>query len=126
MGDADGLPLCVSKPDYEAQKHRITVVSVLEGSIIVDFKILANQSEHRHTAVELYDALLRQIKSDTSPLSHDKNFGRFARAAAMVEIPFSSLGEDERSDALGVENRRGSYGTGNMCELHSDTKNGKQ
>eukprot|EP00913_Durusdinium_trenchii_P016757 g15751.t1 len=35
--DTDGTPLCIQKEHYETQMHRVKVMTVVEGSIIVDF-----------------------------------------------------------------------------------------
>lgn len=122
--DANGGPLCILEKEFEKQRHRVRVVTVVEGSIIVDFILVANQTASETTAPVLYEALARQLESTASPLCQDAEFGRFARAATVEEVPLSHLSVDERAAALEFEKQRGRYNEGNACELHEDTRNG--
>eukprot|EP00929_Paragymnodinium_shiwhaense_P072203 TRINITY_DN36644_c0_g1_i1.p1 TRINITY_DN36644_c0_g1~~TRINITY_DN36644_c0_g1_i1.p1 ORF type:complete len:724 (-),score=152.83 TRINITY_DN36644_c0_g1_i1:184-2355(-) len=120
--DVDGQPLCIVRSNYDMQKHRIKVVTVEEGSIIVDFYILANQTIDQPTAPQLYDALLKLIESDTSPLVKDPEFGRYAEVASLQEVRYSNLEYQERLAALEFEKLRASYTGNNACLLGMDAR----
>lgn len=122
---SDGEPLCVEKTNYEKQKYRIRVLNVVEGSIVVDFFIVANATSTQTTSRLLWEALARQIEAKlTSPLSHDKYFGRFSKKAIVEENKLSSLTWMEMQTALNFEPKRNSYTKANMCILHKDAKLG--
>jgi len=122
---ADSEPLCVQKTAFEKQKYRIRVLNVVEGSIVVDFFIVANSTDTQITARLLFEALVRQVNAKmTSPVCHDKYFGRFAKAATIEENPLSSLKWNEMATALNFEGRRSFYTPSNMCVLHTDAKEG--
>jgi hypothetical protein len=135
---SDGMPLCLLQASYDRQQGnppevlptrpggdpRIRVVTIREGSIIVDFIIESNVTRDEPTAVFLYEELFRQLSRPNSPIVHDAEFGRFASVATIVEEVFDHLSEDEREGALGREVMRGQYDAGNACELRSDNRNG--
>jgi len=122
--DVDGSPLCILRDDFERQKSRVQVMTVTEGSIIVDFIFVGNQTARDETAPGLFEVIKRQLESSSSPLSQDMEFGRYARAATIEEIPLSHLSVDERQQALAFETKRGVYHNGNACQLYIDTRNG--
>jgi len=121
----DGEPLCVEKTNYEKQKYRIRVLNVVEGSIVVDFFLVANVTSSQTTSRLLFEALVRQIGAKTtSPISHDKYFGRFAKKAVVEENRLSSLKWNEMQAALNFEPKRNAYTNANKCILHTDAKLG--
>eukprot|EP00931_Biecheleriopsis_adriatica_P069880 TRINITY_DN4369_c0_g1_i1.p1 TRINITY_DN4369_c0_g1~~TRINITY_DN4369_c0_g1_i1.p1 ORF type:complete len:676 (-),score=118.72 TRINITY_DN4369_c0_g1_i1:60-2087(-) len=122
----DGNPLCIQKETYTTQRHRVKVMSVVEGSILVDFFVARNQTASESAAPELYNSLIRMLQEDTSPLCQDMHFGKFARAGSVEEIPLSHLSEDELAQAAEFENMRGKYGPDTACELLSDAREGKK
>lgn len=121
----DGEPLCLQRTNYEKQKYRIRVLNVVEGSIVVDFFFVANATASEPTARMLFEALVRQIDAKlTSPICHDRYFGRFATKAVVTENKLSSLKWTEMQAALNFEPKRGHYNPGNMCLLTTDAKLG--
>lgn len=73
----------------------------------------------------LFEALVRQIEAKlTSPICHDKYFGRFAKLASVEENKLSSLKWTEMQAALNFEPKRNFYTVANMCLLHMDAKLG--
>eukprot|EP00927_Polykrikos_kofoidii_P058656 TRINITY_DN5330_c0_g1_i2.p1 TRINITY_DN5330_c0_g1~~TRINITY_DN5330_c0_g1_i2.p1 ORF type:complete len:792 (-),score=117.33 TRINITY_DN5330_c0_g1_i2:78-2453(-) len=118
--DVDGTPLCIVFKSYEMQRRRIRVLTVVEGSIIVDFYILANQTAEQATAPVLFEALAVLLDSPTSPLTMDMEFGRFAQQATVREVPFSNLEYDQLQRVLELEELRGQYGPRNGCQLNVD------
>lgn len=124
--DSDGEPVCVQKTNYEKQKYRIRVLNVVEGSIVVDFFFVANSTAQQTTSRMLFESLVRQIDSKlTSPICHDKYFGRFAKAAIVEENKLSSLKWNEMQTALNFEAKRNAYTDANKCLLHTDGKLGR-
>jgi len=121
----DGEPVCKLPEDYERQRQRIRVVTVLEGSIIVDFIIVKNQTAEEPPSIQLYEGLKTQLESFASPLCQDVEFGRYARIAAVEEVPLSDLDPEERQRAMAFEQTRGKYGELNACELSMDARKGK-
>jgi hypothetical protein len=123
----DGEPLCITKTNFEMQRKRIRVLNVVEGEIAainVDFYIVRNQTHHEQTSRFLYDALKRQLDAKfTSPLCHDKYFGRYAQAATMVETPLALFNADIAAPLL-FEQMRNFYTGSNYCLLHTDAKAG--
>jgi len=115
-------PLCVRRSNFEMQKHRVRVASVVEGSIVVVFYLVKNQTIHDPPAPMLFEALQRQVESETSPLAHDMEFGRFARAATLEEIKLSDLEAAELEEGMRVERVRKSYDETNMCNLQRSAK----
>lgn len=124
--DDDGTPRCKLADNYERQKSRIRVVSVREGSIIVDFVIAANATVDDHSAVFLFDALNRQLSSVESPITQDSEFGIFGRAASMEEIALMNLSPENLEAALIAEQRRNAYGPGRACELYVHSEPGQK
>jgi hypothetical protein len=121
----DGEPLCIEKTNFEKEKYRIRVLNVVEGSIVVDFFIVANVTQRQIPSRQLFKALGRQVEARlTSPLCHDKYFGRFAKAATLEENMLSSLKWEEMQAALNFEPKRNAYTNANMCILHTDAKDG--
>lgn len=121
---SDGQPLCILTEIYQTQRHRVKVMSVVEGSILVDFFVARNQTAEEVPAPSLYDSLKRMLESDTSPLCQDMHFGKFARVAQVEEIPLSHLSEDELAQAAEFEQMRGKYGIDTACLLLSDAREG--
>jgi len=121
----DGEPLCVLKTEYEMQKNRIRVLNVVEGSIVVDFFIVANATASQVTSRMLFEALVRQVerKAD-SPLCNDKYFKRYCRRASVQENHLSSESWEDMQVALNGEAKRNAYTESNMCLLHTDAKLG--
>uniref|UniRef100_A0A7S1QYZ7 Uncharacterized protein n=1 Tax=Alexandrium catenella TaxID=2925 RepID=A0A7S1QYZ7_ALECA len=122
--DADGSPLCILLSEYERQKSRVRVITVTEGSIIVDFIFVGNQTIGDEPAPNLLEVLKRQLASTSSPLAQDMEFGRYAQVATVTEIPLSHLSVTERDAALAFEKKRGAYNNGNACTLRIDSRNG--
>mmetsp|Transcript_53256 Transcript_53256/g.127376 ORF Transcript_53256/g.127376 Transcript_53256/m.127376 type:complete len:640 (-) Transcript_53256:28-1947(-) len=122
--DVDGTPLCIQKENYETQKHRVKVMTVVEGSIIVDFFLARNQTTAELPAPSLFESLLRMLELKTSPLCQDMNFGKFAQVADMQEIPLSLLSEDELQTAAVFELMRNQYGPETACQLLTDAREG--
>jgi len=125
--DADGSPMCKLQADYTRQQevqHRVRVLAVKEGSIIVDFMLYQNQTATDPTSPELFDALHRQLESGASPITQDSEFGKFARAASIEEMPVNALTLAEEERQMSFEEMRGRYNSGNACQLHEDSKNG--
>jgi len=119
---SDGLPLCILKEQYEAQRGRIEVISVVEGSIIVDFYIRANRTAQEVTSPLLFESLERLVTQPNSPLTQDMEFGNYARASTVREVPLAYLEYEERAAALKFENLRSAYSTENACQLSSDAR----
>jgi len=124
--DMDGNPLCKLPEEFERQKRRIRVIAVLEGSIIVDFLIVRNQTASEPVAVDLSKALEAQLGSFASPLCQDVQVGRYARVAEIEEVPLSNLDPEERERAMAFEQMRGQYNDGNACELMADARDGSK
>merc|ERR1719215_536722 len=103
----DGKPLCIVESAYLRQRNRVKVVTVVEGSIIVEFYIQANQTAEDRTPVELLAMLDTMLSSLTSPLCQDMEFGRFASRAEVEEVPLSIMEYNERVEALAFEKLRG-------------------
>jgi hypothetical protein len=120
--DVDGDPLCIVRSNYEMQKRRIKVVTVVEGSIIVDFRIQSNYTTAQPTSAQLFAALEKLLESQTSPLCQDSEFGRFASVASVEEVPYANLKEDQLAEALEFEKLRGAYGDMSICQLESDSR----
>jgi len=120
--DVDGDPLCIVRSNYEMQKRRIKVVTVVEGSIIVDFRIQSNYTTAQPTSAQLFAALNKLLESQTSPLCQDSEFGRFARVGTVEEVPYANLKEDQLAEALEFEKLRGAYGDMSICQLESDSR----
>merc|ERR1712048_143757 len=72
----------------------------------------------------LYDALQRQLKEPTTPLTLDMEFGTYAQAASVEEVPFDHLTAEQRAAALNFEDLRGDYSDSNACKLSEDERNG--
>jgi len=126
----DNEPLCVQQAnfaDQQLQKRRIRVFSVVEGSIQVDFLIRHNRTPDEDTARTLYEALERQIEAKlTSPISHDKDFGRFAKRARLQEIyPIMYETLEQTNAIVQFEDLRREYNSGNKCLLTTDAKLGR-
>ncbi|OLP87861.1 hypothetical protein AK812_SmicGene30866 [Symbiodinium microadriaticum] len=122
--DTDGNPLCIQKGIYETQRHRVKVMTVVEGSIIVDFFLARNQTVTELPAPALFESLRRMLELKTSPLCQDMHFGKFAQVAHMEEIPLSLLSEDELAKAAVFEVMRNQYGPETACQLLSDAREG--
>jgi len=121
----DGEPLCVQKTKFEMQKTRIRVLNVPPGIIEVDFFITANATPSQDTSRLLFEKLQRQVEQKlTSPLCHDKYFGRFCKAAKVTENRLSSVKYQELNEALDGEKKRNAYDESNKCLLHLDAKLG--
>jgi hypothetical protein len=102
------------------QKRRIQVVTVVEGSIIVDFYITANTTASQPTAATLFADIQALLESQTSPLCKDMEFGRFAQVASIEEVRWSDLEFEERQRALEFELKRANYGNEHLCVLEQD------
>mmetsp|Transcript_45456 Transcript_45456/g.81794 ORF Transcript_45456/g.81794 Transcript_45456/m.81794 type:complete len:686 (-) Transcript_45456:51-2108(-) len=122
--DMDGNPLCILKDQYQTQKHRVKIMVVVEGSIIVDFFLARNQTGKELTAPTLFESLKRMLTSETSPLCQDMEFGKFAKVAEVQEIPLSHLSEDALEDAQVFETMRQAYGEETACLLLRDAREG--
>lgn len=122
----DGEPLCLLQSNLDKQQgseHRLRVVTVMEGSIIVDFIIEPNTTHADPTAVFLFEELGRQLDLPNSPIALDSQFGSFAQVASVIEVPFDYLTYDQRNAALALETIRGAYDSSNACILKSDVRN---
>lgn len=124
LGD-NGEPLCKQAPMLESQKHRIRVLKVLSGSIVVDFFIVANATAAETPSRQLFEALKRQLEAkSSSPICHDKYFGRYAKAATLQEVELTSLEWEQMQAALSFEAQRRKYTEDNQCLLHTSAKDG--
>jgi hypothetical protein len=120
----DGGPLCIQGTNFEMQRKRVKVLSVVEGSIVVNFYLVANATPSQPTSRELFDLFQRQLnQKSTSPICHDLHFGRYAKVATMEEIKIK-LYPDEVQGPIEFEKKRNMYNAGNMCLLHQDAVDG--
>jgi len=122
--DTDGTPLCIQKEHYATQQHRVKVMTVVEGSIIVDFFLARNQTTSELPAPALFESLQRMLELKTSPLCQDMHFGKFAQVGVMEEIPLSLLSEDALEQAAVFELMRNQYGAETACQLLADAREG--
>lgn len=122
--DAQGEALCILQEDYNRQRNRIRVLTVNEGSIIVEFTIGENQTIEDPSAATLFETLSRQMTREHSPLKHDAEFSYYSQAASVVEIPLSPEEYAETQKALQFEQLRSKYDVDNACELYADMRNG--
>lgn len=134
--DADGQPTCNDVGAFERQRGRVQVVTVEEGSIIVDFLICGSDSGVRElcgswnatgndrSPVHLFAYLERQLADSTTSLTQDVDFGRFAQYASVQEANLTTMEDQALAAALDFENLRNRYGRNNACELREDTRNG--
>jgi len=122
--DAAGNPLCKTPEEFERQRRRIRVVSVLEGSILVDFIIVRNQTEGEATSLFLFNLLAKQLLNFATPISQDIEFSKFARVATLTEVPLSNWSPEQREQALVFERMRGMYSEFNACQLQADARSG--
>lgn len=119
----DGSPLCLQNTSYQMQMMRILPLSIVEGSIVVDFLIVANATTNEMTAPDLLLALQRQLANPNTPLTQDKYFSKYALAATVQEVP-PSADSPVLAAALSLEQTRGAYRDGNACQLSSDARTG--
>jgi hypothetical protein len=122
--DKSGNPLCTLPDNYLSNAARINVVSVVEGSIIVDFFITANRTATEKTSPSLYADLQALLLNTNSSLCQDMKFGRFARLASLEEIPFSTLSTKDREVAAQLEKLRTIYTSQTACVLLQDARTG--
>lgn len=120
--DSAGGPLCTLQSDYVKQRHRVKVLKVAEGSIIVDFFLSRNQTASETPAVVLFQSITRFLNSPQSLLCQDMNFGKFARVAVLAEVPLSHLSEDEMQQTSSFERMRANWPEHRACELLSDAR----
>jgi len=120
--DSSGNALCKQPDEFERQRRRIRVVSVLEGSILVDFIFVRNQTADEKTSLWLFNALSKQLTSFATPINQDIEFSKFARVATLQEVPLSNWSPEERERALVFERMRGMYSVQNACQLHTDAR----
>jgi hypothetical protein len=131
--DANGEPACTMRVPYEMQRPRIKVVTVVEGSIVVDFYIMCAigqayadgvctgpQPPGQATAAENFYALEKALTEMNSPINMDMEFGRYANVATIEEVCYQNLEFDMMREALEFEQLRGAYDAGNACELLRD------
>jgi len=123
--DGNGQTICVNTEAWQRQRHRIQVLSVVEGSIITEFIIRANVTADEPTAEYILGALQRQLASPLSPIAHDPDFGRFAVVANVKEVSMLDLRGQKLQEQAGFENLRKSYDETNMCNLKADGRRGK-
>jgi len=124
--DDAGAPICILRSRFELQKHRVRVSSIDdEGSIIVNFYLVRNETATQPSAPRLFEALQRQVQSNATPLAHDMEFSRFARAATLEEIPLSELEANELLEVARAESLRKPYNEHNMCNLQRSAKEGQ-
>lgn len=124
VDEATGQPLCNVKMDFEMHKNRVQVLTVVEGSIIVDFLLTRNVTEDQSTAPQLFAALQELLTKQLSPLCQDAEFGRFARAASVVEVDITEAERHEMDDALTFEQMRQDYDAKRACNLDRDHRDG--
>jgi len=134
---SDGEPKCYNQERFDSQMRRVKVVSVIQGSIIVDFIICGESggaprgicSNYNHVlgeeaAADSYDYLQRQLSEKNSSLSFDPKFGRFARAASLAEIKLRTIEDQELDKVLMFERLRSHYKDPKYaCELLTDKRN---
>jgi hypothetical protein len=123
--DEEGEPLCLQRSNFEKEKYRVRVMNVVQGSIIVDFYLIANATPAQDTSRALFEKLQRQVdQKDTSPLCHDKYFGRYARAAAVDEVLLPH--QEGFLESLRFEDKRNYYIQSRACLLTIDAKQNVQ
>lgn len=122
--DSEGKPACNDPEQYVRQRHRVKVMTVTEGSIVVDFFLARNQTPIEKTAPSLYRDVQDAIKKKNSPLCQDMEFGKFAKVAVIEEIPLSHLSEDQLHQAYTFERMREAWGESTACQLLSDAREG--
>lgn len=122
--DKSGNPSCTLPDKYLANAARINVVSVVDGSIIVDFFITANRTATEKTSPALFADLQSLLKNPDSSLCQDMKFGRFAKLASVEEIPFSTLSTKDREFAAQLEKLRTVYTSQTACILLQDARTG--
>jgi len=125
---ADGLPLCVVLSSYLAQRSRVKVITVKEGSIIVDFYLLANKVANHKTSVQLLNMLENMLENPNSALCMDPKFGRFASKASVKEVPYALESFQRNEKSMEMENLRGSYADTKYmaCLLNNDARIAKE
>lgn len=122
--NSKGLPACNDPDQYVRQRHRVKVMTVKEGSIIVDFFLARNQTGLELPAPSLFQDIRRMLEEKSSPLCQDMQFGKFAKVAVIEEIPLSHLSEDELQKAQTFERMREIWGESKACQLLSDGRGG--
>eukprot|EP00930_Biecheleria_cincta_P043797 TRINITY_DN30064_c0_g1_i1.p1 TRINITY_DN30064_c0_g1~~TRINITY_DN30064_c0_g1_i1.p1 ORF type:complete len:678 (-),score=94.08 TRINITY_DN30064_c0_g1_i1:74-2107(-) len=122
--DSEGKPACNDPELYVRQRHRVKVMTVTEGSIVVDFFLARNQTVLELPAPGLFQDIQRMLEEKSSPLCQDMEFGKFAKVAVIEEIPLSHLSEDELQQAYTFERMREAWGEDTACQLLSDAREG--
>jgi hypothetical protein len=120
--DSEGKPACNDPEQYVRQRHRIKVMTVTEGSIVVDFFLARNQTPIEVPAADLYRNIQGYLGHPDSPLCQDMEFGKFAKVAVLEEIPLSHLSEDQLASAYTFERMREAWGESTACQLLSDAR----
>lgn len=119
-----GEPLCNVKMDYELQRNRVQVLTVVEGSIIVDFLITRNATSDQSSSPQLFAALQELLTNKLSPLCQDIEFGRYASSATAFEVNMTAAERAEMADTLSFEEMRKAYDISKACNLDSDFRKG--
>lgn len=122
--NSKGQPACNDPDQYVRQRHRVKVMTIKEGSIIVDFFLARNQTSIELPAPSLFQDIRRMLEVKSSPLCQDMQFGKFAKVAVIEEIPLSHLSEDELQKADQFERMREKWGESRACQLLSDGRGG--
>lgn len=122
--DSEGKPACNDPEQYVRQRHRVKVMTVTEGSIIVDFFLARNQTPIELPAPVLYGNIQGSLEQKTSPLCQDMEFGKFAKVAVVEETALSHLSEDQLANAYTFERMREAWGESTACQLLSDAREG--
>lgn len=122
--NADGSPLCILQTTYDQQQRqarRVRVISVSEGSILVDFTIMANRTASEPSALSLFNLLKRQLANVQSPLCQDALFGRYAVVATVKEVHVQVM----ITQQMPSEQLRAAYSPNTACQLQADGRNPK-
>merc|ERR1712232_823172 len=122
--NALGQPLCNVENEFAMQQNRVQVLTVVEGSIIVDFLLLRNATMEQSTSAQLFAALQELLEQENSPLCQDIEFGRFARAATVVEVNMTDAQRAAMQDAITFEEMRKAYDAAKACNLKKDFRDG--
>lgn len=122
--DASGQPYCTVQLNYDMQRGRIQVLTVVEGSIIVDFMIMASVITDQPSASALFDAIKVLLDNRNSPLCKDPLFGRFTVGAMVDEVNMTQAELDELASSNEFEALRSGYNIYTACNLQNDFRDG--
>lgn len=128
--------ICNDQARFENQKHRVRVVAIRQGSIIVDFIICGRKNDAPRgvcdgytwnatdtSAAENLAYIQRQLELRNSSLLFEKDLGRFAEAATVEEVRLRTIEDGKLVKVMTFERLRAFYGENTACELLEDKRN---